>query len=109
MDRWIQYLIDNPRRLWEKRRNQDLFVQQTGMTIGTTPVTMMGNRFLLDYPEKLAVKCSRRLSKEEIEAEAARLIAQGGKTGYILGADCSIHDELPVERIRWITDLAHRL
>ena len=48
-------------------------------------------------------------TKEEIEAEAARLIAQGGKSGYILGADCSIHDELPVERIRWVTDLAHRL
>lgn len=74
LDRWIKYLIDNPRRLWVKRQNPSLFVQQTGVTIGAMPVTMMGNRFLLDYPEKIAVKCSQRLSKEEIEAECHRFL-----------------------------------
>ena len=87
LDRWIQYLIDNPRRLWEKRHNQDLFIQQTGMTIGPTPVAMMGNRFLLDYPEKLAVKCSRRLSKEEIEAECHRCLEQA-RQGVVLVSPC---------------------
>ena len=48
-------------------------------------------------------------SREEIEAEVARLIEQGGKRGYILGADCSIHNELPEERIRWVAEAAHRI
>ena len=48
-------------------------------------------------------------SKEEIEQETARLIEQGGKTGYILGSDCSIHDELPEERIRWVAEAARRI
>ena len=47
--------------------------------------------------------------RKELEKETESLIAQGGKNGYILGADCSIHDELPVERIRWITEAAHRI
>ena len=48
-------------------------------------------------------------SREEIEAEVARLIEQGGKSGYILGADCSIHSELPEERIRWVVEAARRI
>ncbi len=48
-------------------------------------------------------------SRKEIEKETENLIAQGGKRGYIVGADCSIHDELPVERIRWVVEAARRI
>ena len=47
--------------------------------------------------------------KEEVEREVRSLVAQGGKAGYILGADCSLHDELPEERIRWVVDEARRI
>ena len=47
--------------------------------------------------------------KEEIEKETASLIEQGGRKGYIIGADCSLHDELQEERIRWVADAAHRI
>ena len=46
-------------------------------------------------------------TKEEVGQEARALIAKGGKTGFILGADCSIHNELNPERIRWVADVAH--
>ena len=48
-------------------------------------------------------------TKEAIEAETRSLIGQGGKTGYILGADCSLHNELDPVRIRWAADEAHRI
>jgi uroporphyrinogen-III decarboxylase len=48
-------------------------------------------------------------SREEIEQETARLISQGGKKGFILGSDCSIHDELSEERIRWVTEAAKKV
>ena len=47
--------------------------------------------------------------KAEIEKETERLIAQGGKQGYILGADCSISGDLPEERIRWVVEAARRI
>lgn len=47
-------------------------------------------------------------TKEELEAEVRSLIHQGGKKGYILGADCSIHDELGEERIRWVAEESRR-
>ncbi len=48
-------------------------------------------------------------SREEIQRETAELIRQGGKKGFILGADCSIHGELPEERIRWVCEAAGRI
>ncbi len=47
--------------------------------------------------------------RAEIEKEVESLIAQGGKQGYILGSDCSIHNELPEERIRWVVEAARRI
>ena len=41
--------------------------------------------------------------------EVENLIAQGDKQGYILGSDCSIHNELPEERIRWVVEAARRI
>lgn len=48
-------------------------------------------------------------SREEIENEVCEMIRQGGKTGFILGADCSIHNELPEERIRWVVEAARKI
>ena len=87
LDRWIQYLTDNPRRLWVKRKHADLFLQQSGIVIGSTPVMAMGNRFLLDYPDKVAVRCSRRLSEAEIENECQHFLAMASD-GAVLVSPC---------------------
>ncbi|MBQ1491312.1 MAG: hypothetical protein IIZ39_05080 [Blautia sp.] len=47
-------------------------------------------------------------SKEEIEAEVKSLIQQGGKKGYIIGADCSLHDSMPLEHIRYVVEAARK-
>ena len=87
LDRWIKYLTDNPRRLWVKRHRSELFLQQTDIVIGSTPVTAMGNRFLLDYPVKVAVRCSRRLTESEIDAECKRFLAMASE-GAVLVSPC---------------------
>ena len=48
-------------------------------------------------------------TREEIETETRRLIEESGKKGYIVGPDCSIHDELPLERIRWVVEAARKI
>ena len=87
LSRWINYLTQNPRRLWMKRNNPELFTQHTGITIGNLPVTTMGNHFLLDYPEKVNVKCSRSLSPSDIEAECHRFLAFASQ-GAVLVSPC---------------------
>lgn len=87
LDSWIKYLMDNPRRLWVKHNHPKLFHQQVGIVIGSTPVIIMGNRFLLDYPDKVAVKCSRRLTDAEIDDECKRFLSMASQ-GAVLVSPC---------------------
>lgn len=45
-------------------------------------------------------------TKEEIQAEARRLIQQGGNKGYMMGPDCSLPTDISTERIRWVVEAA---
>lgn len=45
-------------------------------------------------------------SKEELEAETKRLLAESGGTGVILGADCTVPDDFELERLDWIRQAA---
>lgn len=40
--------------------------------------------------------------KEAIQSEAKRLIAENGKQGIIIGADCTIPSDIKAERIQWV-------
>lgn len=69
LDRWKRYLAENPLRLAVKREHPDLFRVRFGWQIGDFSVSAIGNRFLLDYPERVAVRCPRRLSEAEISEQ----------------------------------------
>lgn len=97
LNRWFNYLIDNPLRLWTKRNVPELFIKNTDIIIGTTPVTTMGNRFLLEYPEKKNVKISRSLSKDEIESECRRYLNMACR-GAVLVSPCISPGEKEVMR-----------
>ena len=67
LERWLNYLKDNPRRLLMKRDNPDLFRVQRGLTYAGQSFSAIGNRFLLERPVKLQVQCSRRIGDEELK------------------------------------------
>jgi len=46
-------------------------------------------------------------TKEEIQYEVHRLIDEAGTKGVIIGADCTVQRDTPVEHIRWAADAAH--
>ena len=76
----FRYLQDNPRRLWTKRNHPEWFKTQQDIKIGDQSVTVMGNRFLLDSPNKVVVKCSRKMTDADIETATTRflMMAQRG-------------------------------
>ena len=45
-------------------------------------------------------------TKEEVQAETKRLISEAGKTGIILGADCTVPIDTPFERFEWVREAA---
>ena len=71
---WMRYLEDNPRRLLMKREHPDLFRVQRNVKAAGITFSAVGNRFLLYKPELLQVKCSRSLTKTEIQDIVAKYL-----------------------------------
>lgn len=88
LETMIRYLHDNPRRLWTKRNNPEFFIVQHEVTVGNTTVAMAGNRFLLDYPMKAVVQCSRSINTEEAIAHEVRRHLAIARDGAVLVSAC---------------------
>jgi len=76
----INYVHDNPRRLWLKRANPDLFKLRQKVQVAGFECTTLGNQFLKDDPMKEMLQCSRALTQAEIDekkAEFLRLAERG--------------------------------
>ena len=80
LDRWFQYLHDNPRRLAMRRKHPEFFRVRFDLTIGEQTYAAIGNRFLLDCPGKLQVQCSRSLTDEQVTVIVEQTLtkARGG-------------------------------
>ena len=82
LDTMIQYIHDNPRRAMLKQQNPDLFTLRRDTRVGELCFTSLGNLFLLDYPEKQPIICSRALSEQQITAQQTDALYQA-KNGCI--------------------------
>lgn len=79
----MNYVHDNPRRLWIKKNYSDFFKLRKTVDAGGQQVEALGNIFLLDFPLKAAVQCSRKLSKEQIQAQVEHFLAMA-RHGVVL-------------------------
>jgi hypothetical protein len=97
LQRWLDYLKDNPRRLLMKREHPDLFRVQRGLMVGSQQFSAIGNRFLLERPVRLQVQCSRSLGDEEIARQQAWFLSQA-RSGAVLVSPCISWGEKQVMR-----------
>ena len=74
LDHMIHYVEDNPRRLWVKKNNPELFKIKRDISVAGIKLSALGNTFLLDYPIKAAVQCTRKLTDEQIAQEVERFM-----------------------------------
>ncbi len=89
LDNWKHYLDDNPRRLMMKCQNPELFTILTGMEIAGEQCQVVGNRFLLDIPDKIAVIVHRRYSDEENARLREEWLGCGERGGVLVSAAIS--------------------
>ena len=97
LQRWLDYLHDNPRRLLMKREHPDLFRVQRGLMVAGQQCSAIGNRFLLQRPVRLQVQCSRSFTDEEI-AERQAWWLQQARGGAVLVSPCISKGEKQVMR-----------
>lgn len=83
LQRWINYLRDNPLRLTVKREHPDLFRVRFGLTIAGQTYAAIGNQFLLSAPSKKQVQCSRSLTEADIQAKVESFL-KDARRGTVL-------------------------
>lgn len=66
LPRLTAYINDNPRRLAIRRAHPDFFRVRFGIEVAGQSYAAIGNRFLLQHPEKVQVQLSRSLTSEQI-------------------------------------------
>jgi hypothetical protein len=94
---WQHYVADNPRRLLLRHLHPALFRVQRDVCYAGLSFAMMGNRFLLDRPEKLQIQCSRSLTPEQVAQEVQRAMA-AAERGAVLVSPCISPGEKAVAR-----------
>lgn len=97
LQRWIDYLADNPCRLLAKREHPNLFRVRFGLEYAGQTYAAIGNRFLLDRPTKLQVQCSRSLTKEQRQATVEHYLA-AARQGAVLVSPAISEGEKAVMR-----------
>ena len=75
LGKWKNYLRDNPRRLLMKRAKPEFLRPFFNLRLGSHVYNGIGNRSLLSAPWRQAVRVSRRLTGQALEAEVARYMA----------------------------------
>ena len=80
---WKNYLHDNPRRLLMKREHPEFLRPFFQFRLGSHTYNGIGNRALLSAHSRMNVRISRRLTPEQLEAEAARYLS-AARAGTVL-------------------------
>lgn len=66
LDNMMNYMRENPLRLAVKKMNPNLFRVVTNLTIGGTTYAAIGNRWLLDRPVRLQVRCHNNTTEHNL-------------------------------------------
>ena len=76
LQRWLNYLRDNPRRLLMKREHPDLFRMHRTTEACALQFTSMGNHFLLEWPDRQLVEMSRDATEKQIDDRLQAVLAE---------------------------------
>jgi hypothetical protein len=113
---WIQYLRDNPRRLWLKKYQPDMLRKVYEFEAGAKGrrFTAVGNTFFVTYPEIAQVRCHRNLSEEEIQKEVAHYLGLARSvvilvSPFISPAEKAVYEACYREKLRMIRIVSRAL
>ena len=100
LERMFQYMKDNPRRLAIKRMNPSLFRVVHELRIGNRVFAAIGNRWLLDWPVRLQVRCHNNTTPRNLEliAKQKAYFLQRAEKGAVIVSPCISAGEKEIAR-----------
>ena len=93
LERWFNYLHENPRRLAVKRQKPEFFTVMRQLSIGEWSCQAVGNRYLLTMPERAAVIVHSAWSDVEYAEKKARWLALAERGGVLISAAVSAREK----------------
>lgn len=87
LENMFRYIKDNPRRYAIKRMNPDLFRVVSSLTVAGITFAAIGNRWLLNKPQRLQVRCHNNTTPENlrlIKLQKEYFLERGRKGGVIV-------------------------
>ena len=95
LERWFQYLHDNPRRLAVKRQHPDYFSVRRKISIGEwTSCQIYGNHFLLTVPERAAVIVHGAYDDAKYAELTEEWLTLASRGGVLIGAAIAPREKL---------------
>ena len=98
--RMIDYVKDNPRRLWIKSHHPELFRLHRRTEAAGLSFTSMGNHFLLDWPDKQVVEMSRSATNDEVQERLRKVLAAAHNGAVTYTAAISKGEQLIARTLR---------
>ncbi len=98
--RMIDYVKDNPRRLWLKRHYPDLFRLHRRTDVGGLQFTSLGNHFLLEWPDRQMVEMSRSATDGQIQERLQQVLAAAHNGAITYTAAISKGEKLIARTLR---------
>ena len=98
--RMIDYVKDNPRRLWIKSRNSDLFRLHRHTEAAGLSFTSMGNHFLFEWPDRQTVEVSRSATEGQVEERLRTIMAAAHNGAVTYTAAISKGEQLIARTLR---------
>ena len=96
----INYVLDNPRRALIKREHPDLFRVVNNLNIGGRSFAAIGNRWLLDKPMRMQVRCHNNTTERNLKLIALQkaYFIERGKMGAVVVSPCISPGEKEIAR-----------
>ena len=98
--RMIDYVKDNPRRLWIKSHHPELFRLHRRTEAAGLSFTSMGNHFLLDWPDKQVVEMSRSATNDEVQERLQSVLASAHNGAVTYTAAISKGEQIIARTLR---------
>ena len=96
----IDYVKDNPRRLWLKSHNPELFKLHRRTEVSSLLFTSLGNHFLLDWPDRQMVEMSRTAADEQVRERLQQVLAAAHNGAVTYTAAISKGEKLIARTLR---------
>ena len=96
----INYVLDNPRRALIKREHPDLFRVVNNLSIGGRTFAAIGNRWLLDKPMRMQVRCHNNTTESNLKLIALQkaYFIKRGRMGAVVVSPCISPGEKEIAR-----------